>query len=86
VRGPFRLLVTRPKVSQTRTVVNLLKQEVTVPTTPRVEWLPGEESSDELEEVIGSLLTDTRDRITHICVWSLREEQFVAHYGEGVTK
>jgi hypothetical protein len=61
-RGPFRLCVTRP---------------ASKPGFYRSEWLAGTVATEDLTAEARALLTDPRDRIQHINVWSEREQKFV---------
>lgn len=62
-RGPYQLLVIRPF----KTKVGFY----------RSEWLSGETQSDEVMDEVDALLTDPRDNISSIHIWSIKEEQFV---------
>lgn len=62
-RGPYRLAVERPFKTK--------------PGFYRTEWLPGEVDSADVEEEVTSLLTDPRDSIVSIGLYSVREGQFV---------
>jgi hypothetical protein len=64
-RGPFFFLVVRP--SKGRTPV-------------RTEWLKGQVSAGDVDDEADALLTDKRDTILRVHVWSDREEQFVHTY------
>ena len=64
-RGPYRLVVDRTKVSPAA------KQPY------RCEWLPGEVGADDVPEEAEALLTDPRDRIVRVAVWSATEGCFV---------
>lgn len=64
-RGPYQLLVTRPSKGQ---------------TPIRVEWLAGRSDGDEVEAEAQALLSDPRDRVLRVHVWSEREQQFVMTY------
>lgn len=59
-RGPFRLVVVRPFATK--------------PGFFRSEWLKGEVERDDVVEEARSLLTDPRDTIVGVYVWSVREE------------
>lgn len=67
-RGPYLFLVTRPG------------KKAGLNTT---EWLKGEVTGDTLDEEAQALLNDPRDTIIHICIWSIKEEQFVGHLNQG---
>ena len=60
-RGPFRLCITRPG---------------TKPGFYRCEWLRGEISRGDVEDECAALLTDPRDTIHSIHVWSVSEQTF----------
>ena len=64
-RGPYRFCVVRPSKGK---------------TPHRTEWLSGEVSGDQVDEEAEALLTDPRDSIIAINVWSLKEEQYVWSY------
>lgn len=66
-RGPFRLVVTRPGKK---------------PGHIATEWLKGTVDSDDVVNDATALLADRRDDITHVAVWSVREEQFVHSFRE----
>lgn len=61
-RGPYRFLVTRPSRGK---------------NPNRGEWLAGDVESVDVAEECEALLTDPRDSITSISIWSDKEEQFV---------
>jgi hypothetical protein len=61
-RGPFRMMAVRP-----------LK---TKPHDYRSEWLPGSVDADTIEEEAESILTDPRDSVSAVYIWSEREGQF----------
>lgn len=65
-KGPFKFCVSRPFVPKKNFF--------------RSEWLTGGVEGDEVEEEALALLTDPRDTIVEVSVWSEREEQFVFHY------
>lgn len=65
-RGPFRLCVARPFVSK--------------PGFIRSEWLPGVVDSAEITAEAHALLSDPRDSILTVDVWSEREQKFVHTY------
>lgn len=65
-RGPFRFCVTRPHPRKEGVFAS--------------EWLVGEIDKDDVEAEAGALLTDPRDTITSIAVWSVREESFVGTF------
>lgn len=44
------------------------------------EWLKGESARDDVEAEARALLTDHRDTITHVSVWSVAENQFVGAF------
>jgi len=60
-RGPFRLLVTRPGK----------RGKVSS------EWLKGRTEADDVEEECQALLSDPKDTINTVNVWSERESQFI---------
>lgn len=62
-RGPYRFMVTRPKANQ--------------PDFATSEWLKGNVDSDDVESEALALLTDPRDTIHAVHVWSETEQQFV---------
>ena len=62
-RGPYSLLVIRPYATK--------------PGFFRSEWLPGAVEADDVENEALALLTDPRDNIDRVHVWSDREDQFV---------
>lgn len=64
-RGPYRLVVTRPGKK---------------PGHVTTEWVKGNVDVDDVESDALALLADRRDEITHVAVWSVREEQFVMSY------
>ena len=68
-RGPYRLVVERPFVTK--------------PGFYRLEWLPGEVAGEDVEAEALALLTDPRDTINNVAVWSLYDEQFVMSYERG---
>ena len=53
---------------------------VTKPGFYRTKLLPGEVDREDVEEEAQSLLTDQRDTITCVFVWSASEQQFVGSY------
>lgn len=65
-RGPFVLVVSRPMVTK--------------PRFWRSERLSGSSDGQTAQEEAHALLTDPRDTIDGVSVWSLREEQFVMNY------
>lgn len=64
-RGPYRFHVERPSKGK---------------TGYRNEWLPGSVPTWDAEEEARALLTDPRDTILRVHVWSEREQQFVMTY------
>lgn len=62
-RGPYQLCVSRP----VRTKPGFLKGE----------WLPGQVPREEVVSEAIALLTDPRDSIVDVGVFSVREQQFV---------
>jgi hypothetical protein len=64
-RGPYRLLVVRTSKGK---------------TGHRNEWLPGTVPTWDADEEAQALLTDRRDSILRVHVWSDREQQFVMTY------
>jgi len=67
-RGPYLFCLTRSTVSKYKG------------DTPRFcsEWLKSEVSTEDVGEEAMSLLSDPRDNVTHVAVWSQKENQFVA--------
>lgn len=65
-RGPYSLSVTREYASKKGFY--------------RTEWLSGTVEADEVEDEAMALLTDPRDRISAVSVWSEREQQYVMSY------
>jgi len=65
-RGPFLFCVTRPHKTK--------KNHFTS------EWLRGSVDRDDVESEARALLTDPRDTITSVHVWSEREQQFAGGY------
>ena len=67
-RGPYLLMLTRPTTSK-------YKGE-----TPRFcsEWLKSEVASEDVGDEARALLTDPRDCIKSVSVWSQKENMFVA--------
>jgi hypothetical protein len=61
-RGPFLLCITRPGAKKGFWTS---------------EWLKGEVSKDDVEEEAQALLTDPRDSVVVVNVWSLKDGQFV---------
>lgn len=64
-RGPFRFLVARPSTGK---------------TPIRTAWLPGEVHRADVDDEAMALLTDPRDGIISISVWSVTEQQYVWTY------
>lgn len=64
--GPFRLQVIRPFATKKGFY--------------RSEWLPGMSDKDDVAEEAMAILTDPRDTVITVCVWSVREGQFVGIY------
>lgn len=62
-RGPYRLEVTRPFTTKAGFF--------------RTEWLPGIVESEDVGDEALALLSDPRDTIVSVGVWSEREQQFV---------
>lgn len=60
-RGPYKFLVTRP-ASKSGFYTS--------------EWLTGTIDSSDVEAEARALLSDPRDAIIDVCVWSVREQQF----------
>lgn len=48
----------------------------------RADWLPGNVEPDDVDAEARALLTDPRDRILRVHVWSDREEQYVMSYAD----
>jgi len=46
----------------------------------RSEWLKGESSRDEVADEAIAILTDPRDTVVSINVWSVTEQQFIGGY------
>lgn len=67
-RGPFLLLVQRPGNKA---------------GFHKSEWLTGEVEKSEVESEAQALLTDPRDTIEAVNVWSLKDQQFVGGYRHG---
>lgn len=65
-RGPFKFLVTRTDDKSK--------------TGHSSEWLKGEVQKDDVPDEASALLTDPRDTICHVWVWSETEAQFVGGY------
>jgi hypothetical protein len=65
-RGPYRFLVTRPSKGRNKW---------------RSEWLPGQVPTWDAEDEAQALLTDKRDSILVVQVWSVKEDQFVMTFG-----
>ncbi len=65
-RGPFKFLITR---TNNRTKTGFAS-----------EWLAGETQKDDVEQEAQALLTDPRDTIINVYVWSIREDVFVGGY------
>ena len=61
-RGPYRFCVTRPGKKI---------------GFHRTEWLTGMTESDDVGSEAWALLSDPRDTISSVGVWSEREQQFV---------
>jgi len=61
-RGPFKFLLARPGAK---------------PGFYRSQWLKGHVLRDDVEAEADALLTDPRDTILDVCVWSVTEQQFV---------
>lgn len=70
-RGPYSFHVTRPFATK--------------PGFARGEWLKGTVEAEEAEAEAQALLTDPRDRITAVHLWSEREQQFVMGWTTGST-
>ena len=72
-RGPFQLVLTRPFVTK--------------PGFFRSEWLTGETEREDVEGEARAFLSDPRDTIVRVHVWSIREQQFIGGYrGRDVEK
>ena len=67
-RGPYVLSVTRPDK---------------LPGFFCNEWLKGEIDAEDVEDEALGLLTDPRDTIVGVYVWSVREHQFVLSFKLG---
>lgn len=65
-RGPYRLHVARPIKSK--------------PGFYRSEWLKGSVDADDVPDEALSLLTDPRDSIVSVTIWSEREQCFVMSF------
>lgn len=70
-RGPFRLIVTRPFVTKKGFY--------------RSEWLSGSIEREDVESDARALLTDPRDTITSVYVWSEGEDCFIGGYSKEST-
>ena len=70
-RGPYRLVLSRPD------------KRKGFHTT---EWLKGETDRDDVFSEAEALLTDPRDTITHVNIWSVTEESFVGSYPDKGTR
>lgn len=70
-RGPFRLVVTRPAKK---------------PGFHSTEWLKGEVDRDDVLSEAQALLTDPRDTITHVGIWSVTESSFAGSYPDRGTQ
>lgn len=68
-RGPFILMIGRPH-----------KKKKGFYTS---EWLTGAEEGPEAQAAAYALLTDPRDTICTISVWSEREQSFSMNYRKG---
>lgn len=68
-RGPFRLMVVRPFATK--------------PGFFRSEWLPGVVDSADITAEARALLTDPRDSIVTVDIWSEREQKFIHTYRKG---
>ena len=65
-RGPFLFCIDRPNEKK--------------PGFHTSEWLAGEVERAEVEEQAQALLTDPRDTIAGVSVWSLKDECFVGGF------
>lgn len=70
-RGPFFLMVVRPNPKKSDRFVS--------------EWLKGQSNKDDVESDVMGLLTDPRDTIVSVAVWSDAENQFVGTYNKEQT-
>lgn len=69
-RGPFLFCVSRPDSRGKRMGKNFHTSE----------WLPGlVEKADAVAEAV-ALLTDSRDTVRSVALWSVKEEQFVGGF------
>lgn len=64
-RGPYKFLLIRPKVGPK-------------PHFFTSEWLKGDVRSEDVGEEAMSLLSDPRDTIVNVGVWSERESCFIS--------
>lgn len=64
-RGPYRFCVVRPGRK---------------PGFFSSEWLPGETDRDDVESEALALLSDPRDTIRWVGVWSIRDECHIGAY------
>lgn len=71
-RGPFKLQVVRP-----RPITKTLRAGCTVTT------LQGTVTKDDVTDEAHSLLTDPRDTIEAVYVWSVPEQQHILTYRKG---
>lgn len=69
-RGPFRFCITRP--------------HKTKPGFHTTEWLKGDVDRDDVSSEATALLTDPRDTITSVGVWSEREQQFAGSFKQAL--
>ena len=65
-RGPFRLMLTRPYVTRKGFY--------------RSEWIMGLTERDDVESEALGYLTDPRDTVIGVNVWSASEQQFIGGY------
>lgn len=65
-RGPYRLQLIRPFATK--------------PGFFRSEWLSGVTDSDDVADEALGYLTDPRDNVVSVFVWSQAENQFVGGY------
>ncbi len=70
-RGPFILLVDRPSTKAHKNAAGVYRTS---------EWLKGEVEKDDVVSEAESLLTDPRDTILGVSVWSIKEAQFVGGF------
>jgi hypothetical protein len=73
-RGPFTLCISRPSAKKGKTGFY---------TT---EWLQGSSEGPDAQDEAYALLTDPRDTITVVSVWSEREQSYSMNYRKGDIK